>query len=136
MLLASMKLGQYDRSQYKDFCISIIANTATGKPHHAITNQHLALSVKRTGTQRGTKSSPRYMYCMYCGWQKGTSRDEATSNSEEIKPIALSIVKLCLDGGISQLVSQHNILVNRNILKFHRNFVWDWSEDILGLGCA
>jgi len=28
---------------------------ATGKPHHAIANQHLALSAKGTGIQRGTK---------------------------------------------------------------------------------
>jgi len=35
------------------------------------------------------------------------SQDEATSSSEEIKPIALSIVdyELCLAEGISQLVN-------------------------------
>jgi len=32
---------------------------------------------------------------------KGTSPDEAMSNSEEIKPVALSIVELCLAEGIS-----------------------------------
>ena len=83
-----------------------LANTATGKPHHAITNQHLVLSVKRTGMQRRTKASPRYMYWMYCSWRKGTPRDEVMPNSEEIMPVALSIVELCLAGGISQLVSQ------------------------------
>jgi len=36
------------------------------------------------------------------GWRKGTSRDEATLNSEEIKPIALAIIKLHLSEGISQ----------------------------------
>ena len=41
------------------------------------------------------------MHCTYCGWQKGTSRDEATLNSEKIKPVALSIVELCLAEGIS-----------------------------------
>jgi len=29
---------------------------------------------------------------MHCGWQKGTSWDEATLSSEETKPVALSIV--------------------------------------------
>ena len=43
---------------------------------------------------------------------KGTSRDEATSNSEQIKPVALSIVELCL-AGISSLFNQRKILLNR-----------------------
>ena len=34
-------------------------------------------------------------------------REEATSNNEEIKPVTLSIVELCLAGGISYVVSQH-----------------------------
>jgi len=38
---------------------------------------------------------------MYCGWRNGTSQDEAMLSSEEIKPIALSIVKLCMAEGIS-----------------------------------
>ena len=32
---------------------------------------------------------------------KRQSQDEVTLNSEEIKPVALSIVKLCLPGGIN-----------------------------------
>ena len=40
------------------------------------------------------------------GWQKDTSRDEATLNSEEIKPIALAVIELRLSEGISQIVSQ------------------------------
>ena len=32
---------------------------------------------------------------------KGTHRDEALLSSEEINPILLSIVELCLDEGIS-----------------------------------
>jgi len=36
-----------------------------------------------------------------CGWQKGTSQDEVTLNSEEIKPVAVAIIKLCLSEGIS-----------------------------------
>ena len=58
--------------------ISIIANTATGKPYLTITKQYLASSVKRTGTQGKTKVS---MYCMTA--------------------VGLSMVKLCLAGGIS-----------------------------------
>ena len=38
--------------------------------------------------------------------KKGTSQDEVMSSSEEIKPIGLSIIELCLAEGISQLVSQ------------------------------
>jgi len=41
-----------------------------------------------------------------CGWQKGTSQDEATLNSEEIKPVALAIIELCLSEDLSQSVSQ------------------------------
>jgi len=37
--------------------------------------------------------------------KKGTSQDEATLSSEEIKPVALSIVELCSAEGISQLAS-------------------------------
>ena len=35
-----------------------------------------------------------------------TSPDEMTSNCEEIKPIALVVIKLCLSEGVSQLVNQ------------------------------
>ena len=46
------------------------------------------------------------MHCMYCGMPKGTSRAEATSNSEKIKPIALAVIELRLSEGISQSVTQ------------------------------
>ena len=46
---------------------------------------------------------------------KRTSRDEATSNSEKIKPVALAVIKLCLSEGISQLLSQS---VEKQIFKF------------------
>ena len=39
--------------------------------------------------------------CILC-YAKGTSRDEATSNSETIKPTALAIVELHLPEGIRQ----------------------------------
>jgi len=42
---------------------------------------------------------------MYCGVPKGTSQDEATSNSEKIKPEALAVIELCLSEGIRQLLS-------------------------------
>ena len=42
--------------------------------------------------------------------QKDTSRDEATLNSEEIKPIALAVIELRLSEGISQLISKKNLL--------------------------
>ena len=45
------------------------------------------------------------MHCTYCGMPKGTSRAEATSNNEKIKPVALAVVKLRLSEGISQSVS-------------------------------
>jgi len=43
---------------------------------------------------------------MYCSMPKGTSQAEVMSNSEEIKPLALAVIKLCLSEGISQSVSR------------------------------
>jgi len=40
------------------------------------------------------------------GLAKGTSPDEAMPNSEEIKPVAVAIIKLRLSKGISRSVSQ------------------------------
>ena len=40
------------------------------------------------------------------GWQKSTFPDEATLNSEEIKPGAIAIIKLRLSEGISKGVSE------------------------------
>jgi len=42
---------------------------------------------------------------MYSGIEKGTSRAEVTSNSEKIKPVALTIVELRESEGIRQLVT-------------------------------
>ena len=49
-----------------------------------------------------------------CGWQKSTSPDEAKLNSEEIKPVALTltIIELRLSEYISQSVGQ---LVGRSV---------------------
>ena len=44
--------------------------------------------------------------CTYCGMPKSTCRDEVTSNSEKIKPIALAVSELHWSEGIRQLVSQ------------------------------
>jgi len=41
----------------------------------------------------GPLVSPWRMHYMYSGMAKGTSRAEATSNSEKINPVALAIVK-------------------------------------------
>ena len=46
------------------------------------------------------------MECTYCGMPKGTSRDEVTSNSENIKPIALAVIELHLPEGIRQAGGQ------------------------------
>jgi len=42
---------------------------------------------------------------MYSGMAKGTSRAEATLNSEKIKPVAFAIVELRESEGIRQAVS-------------------------------
>ena len=59
------------------------------------------------------------MHCMYCGMPKGTSRAEAMSNSEKIKPVVLAVIKLRLSEGISKAVSQSVAI----LLKFHSNFL-------------
>ena len=43
---------------------------------------------------------------MYCGMPKGTSQDEAMSNSEKIKSVAVAVIELRLSEGISQLLTQ------------------------------
>ena len=57
---------------------------------------------------------------MNCCMPKGTSQDEAASNRDKIKPVALAIVELCLFEGIMQasrqLVSQQKISLN-NLFK-------------------
>ena len=53
---------------------------------------------ERMGDQSGTKVSPWCKYYSSYGWWKGTSWDEVTLISEEIKSLAL---ELCLSEGIS-----------------------------------
>ena len=58
---------------------------------------------------------------------KGKTRDEAMSNSEKIKPIALAIIELCFSEGIRQAVSQS---VENSIEQFKYIFVatyWKYS---------
>jgi len=65
------------------------------------------------------KPSCEYWSC--CGWQKGTSLDEATVNSEEIKPVAIAIIELRLSKGISQSISQsviQPVSQQKNLLNF------------------
>ena len=62
-------------------------------------SRHFSLSAKMNGTQRRTLVST------YCGMPKGTSWAEAMSNSEKIKPVALTVIELCLTEGISQSVT-------------------------------
>jgi len=59
---------------------------ASGKPICDITNRHLALSAKRTGTKEDNGST-MMLACGCCGWRKGMSQDEMMLTSEEIKPV-------------------------------------------------
>ena len=43
---------------------------------------------------------------MHCGMPKGTSWDEAMSNSEKIKLVAVAVIELRLSEGISQSVTR------------------------------
>jgi len=54
---------------------------------------------------------------------KGTSRAEATLNSEKIKPVAIAVIKLCLTEGISQAVRQS---------VSHKKIPWQLFESISG----
>ena len=64
-----------------------------------------AVVKKSMGDQRGTKVAPWCKHCSSCGWWKGTSWDKVTlSSEEEIKSLALAVLKLCLSEGISNSV--------------------------------
>ena len=51
------------------------------------------------------KSQKNALHVQHSGMPKGTSRAEATSNSEKIKPVALAVTELRLSEGIRQAVS-------------------------------
>ena len=77
-----------------------------GKPSCATAKLTLfAVSKDEWDTKEDTdKSMKNALYV--CGMPKGTFRDEATSNSEKIKPAAIAVIELCLSEGISQSVTQ------------------------------
>jgi len=59
-------------------------------------------------TKKGLGKSMKNALYMYSGMAKGTSRAEATSNSEKIKLVALPIIELWEPEGIFQVVSFFN----------------------------
>jgi len=56
----------------------------------------LSLSAKMNETQGRTLVSPWKMHCTYCGVPKGTSRADATSNSEKNQARSLSRYRITL----------------------------------------
>jgi len=81
----SMNVGTWCKN-YWQFLLCKVSNI---RSHSCATvNQHLRCSSKEG--KQDTKVTP---WCMYCGWWKGTSRAEATSNGEKNEPIALAIVE-------------------------------------------
>ena len=67
-----------------------------GKPYCANGIDTLHCQWKELECKGGTNVSPWYVYCTSCGWQKGASWDKEMFSSEEIKPVTLSIVELCV----------------------------------------
>ena len=86
--------------------------------HRATANRHLGLSAKRNGTQMRTKVNPWCVHCMYCGMPKGMFWDEATSNSEKIKPISLAVIELCLLESIRQTGRQAGRQLVENSIEY------------------
>ena len=95
-----------------------------GKPSHATAKfTPLAVSKDEWDTKENSGKSMKNTLCVpWYDMPKGTSQAEATSNSENIKPLALVIIELCFSEGISQLLSQYKIPLN-NFLKFHSNLL-------------
>ena len=62
-------------------------------------NHHIHGCEERMGVQRGSKVASTVAAV------KGTSRNETTLISEEIKSVALAVFELCLSEGISKSVS-------------------------------
>ena len=77
------------------------------RSHNTCTaNCHVCSKGKRNRAQREALVEPWFKHLNCCGWWKGISTDEATFNSEEIKPVAIAIIKLHVSEGISRSVSQ------------------------------
>ena len=94
---ARFTTGQYEKhisvttDNTDDFCSNVIVSRV-----EAIT-RYRELTPEKVMGHKG-KFMMRELYI-----QKGTSWDNVALNSEEIKPVVLFIVKLCLAGGISWL---------------------------------
>jgi len=83
------------------------------------------------GEQRWALVEPWCKHWSYCSWQKGTSPDEATLNSEEIKSLAIARIELRLSEGISKGVSEWvSQPVSQKFLKFHINLVEGFMIDL------
>ena len=80
--------------------INAITKSSTKPWSVATANRHLCGSGKVNQEQRWGLVEPWCEHWSCSGWWKGTSRDEATLNSEEIKPIALAVIELRLSEGI------------------------------------
>ena len=83
--------------------------------HEAALLQIVTYAVGKKGMVQENKGEQRLplveLWCKhwsFSSWRKGISPDEATLNSEEIKPIALVVIELCLclKASVSQIVSQ------------------------------
>jgi len=104
LLHSSMNQGLFEKrlcnksSHYEKYGRFLVMQKEAIACNHQINTFHCQ---QRWMEQRRTLVSPWRMHCMYCGMPKGTSRAEATSNSEKIKPVALAIIKLRLSEGIS-----------------------------------
>ena len=76
------------------------------KPSHATTKlTPFTVSKDEWNTKEDTGKSLKNTLTVL-RYAKGTSRAETTSNSENIKPVALAIIELRRSEGISQSVSQ------------------------------
>ena len=89
----------------KDSVLNTSAITAVTKvsmkPRSGATaNRHLRGSQERNGEQRRTKISFGRTMMRALKLQRLAKRDEATLNSEEIKPVALVVIELHLSEGI------------------------------------
>jgi len=84
---------------YGQFLLQIEAITCV------LQNQHFLWWAKVNGTKRRALVRPWRVHFMNSSASKGASRDEATSNSKKIKPIALVVIELHLSEGIRQAIS-------------------------------
>ena len=108
------------------FAINLVTTEKTDNSHLQMYCREAIIALPRIDTlscqqkemeHKGgqSKSMMRALYVLRMS--KGTSRDEATLNSEKIKPIALAVIELCLPEGIRQAVKF------TFFLKFHNNLL-------------